>query len=284
MKKALFGLILLVLLAIPILVLIVTGRQELTAYQEPKRIEWKQTNYGELFESRIGTIYKEISVKGSYVASKTELISYPKEATEKTVLPLSVGSEIQTNDVIAITSKREIKAKAPGVIRDIQDLGDRLVFHMDRVDNPYLELLLPLDTDVAVGDELIDENEQKLSVVHLSSVIADGKRKVTFRPEDEHLLGEPFSGFIRVGEPSEGAILIEKSCIYQKEPNGPYFVQTSTPEGLLMEEVEIQVGVKSAELANVIGLDSGVLCDSGYAQLMIPLGGGGDRGESTVNP
>lgn len=274
MKKILISLALILLLITPIGVLIYSGQKELVQYEEPPQKKWDQMNYGEVFESRQDTIYEEILTKGKFVASQTLSTVLPVDGQDQVSILVQQGAQVKSGSLLAQTKLKQLKAPANVVIKDILQSSGAITFVMDVADEPILEVDWPDEVPLQVGDELTTSAEEVFKVKNVGFVSNGKQHKVQLQGQETRQLGSEFEEYFRVGQPHENVIVIERQCIYQKNPQGPYYVQTTEKNGKLIGEQEVQLGVSSMDLVNVIGLEEGVPCDSGYAQLMIPLDGG----------
>ncbi len=82
------------------------------------------------------------------------------------------------------------------------------------------------------------------------------------------LYGETVEFEIPTGTVYTDVLAVDKDCVYQKEPDGPYFIRRVSDDGRVIEEVEVETGISNKEMITITGVEEGWYADPGYAKLI----------------
>ena len=269
-SKIIVALMLILTAVAPICSLYYISILEQAQYQPQKdAIILEELAYGNIESIIRMDLQGDISISGTVISTKViyEELDY-ENITDIRLLVVS-GQVLQAGDLIGYLNGHEVRATKTGVIRSIKLSGDSYI-ELWSIDDLVIECYVN-ETVLNILNrnnlDLADNKNNKFSVAQIDDIRtgSDLTRVLLTSNSATLIYGQKITDFkLTTGRIYPNCLVVDSSCVYSY--NGQtHFIRSVTAEGVVMEELQVEIGVVMNNFTCIIsGAEEGLLCDSGY--------------------
>lgn len=269
----LLGLLLLGLLIAPVGIMYRISQGEQAQYQSVPVPNVPDMAYGQVVQVQRRDMTEAITLRGRVVCASDFYLELKTRNPYDLRFVVQVGDVLHPGDLIAYDKGKEILSEAYGLIQAI-NLGSDPYILLGNLDDLAVECQAG-DVERAVLQRstlnLADGDGCPLTVSWMDEIYRDGNTtRVLLRYEKPGLCyGKNLPEMVlTTGKVYSQALTVDQRCIYQKEPDGPWFVRLVTGDGQFLLEQEVKLGYSDGTYVCISGVEDGAFCDSGYNVLV----------------
>ena len=273
--RCVFWLLILALMAAPVYLITLVSQDEIASYEPPAPPELIETAVGGIHQCTRGDVSVYFTVSGSFTSSTYAYQELSYKNLDRTRWYVHSGQEIQEGQVLGVLKGEEILAEYSGILMEMNTYGT----------DPYLriQLLEPVELECRVNDRVLSmlrrsqslktQEEEAVSLVYASrQKNADGTTNVRITIDtNRYTYGQYLADLkIYTGQIYQQVLRLPQSCVYQKEQgeDEPWYARQVTETGVLVREVEIEIGYSDEYWVTVTGVGEGDYFDSGYKSVV----------------
>lgn len=268
MKKTLYGLAFLAIILPTLLIGLITYL-EMQEYQPEIKYTASERAYGTPVEIVRDTLEENITLKGTFTSNSYVFIKTPNSNSKAIRIRTSVGDEVSKDDVLAYIKDKPVTSTCNGLVVEIDIYSTDGYIKLLDLDNLLFETHVDPKDNIQMGKKYRVDGMIDITMVTLSRIIGENGRKAYFKVDGgDFLYGQAIYFCLYTGAVYNDVLAIPQHCVYQKEVDGPYYIRRVSPNGKVLEEVEVKVGIISKGKVSISGAEEGWYCDPGYARLM----------------
>lgn len=258
-----------VMFLLPLLLIGYVSYLEMQKYQPEEAYKIVEKAYGTPMQVVRQSVSECFTLSGTFT-SKTHVFIDADNKDGKTVRALvSVGDEVKKDDPLAVIGEKPLVSTVNGVVEEVSLFGEKGYVKLLDLGDLVYECALGDTMSLSVGDSFTTESGETVTLSSLSNMESDGSRKAYFTVTGgNYLYGKAKTFTVYTGTVFQNVLVVDKDCVYRKEAGGPYYVRRVDASGVVIGEVEVQVGISDGKYITVTGLEEGWYCDSGYAQFV----------------
>ncbi len=258
-----------IMFILPLLLIGYVSYLEMQEYKPEAEYKIVEKAYGDPRQVFRQSVSESFELSGT-ITSKSYVFVNAENNDSKTVRTyVSTGDEVKVGDVLALIGDTEIVSSVNGIVSDMSLYGkDGFVKLLD-LDSLVFECSVDEGRLLEVGDTFETEVGATLELFSLSNMTdSSGRRAVFSVTGAQFLYGAAKTFKVYTGTVYNNVLVVHRKCVYQKEIGGPYYIRRVDESGLVIGEVEVDVGISNGTLITITGAEEGWYCDSGYAQFV----------------
>lgn len=258
-------------LSAPLVLIYRISTREIAQYAAPKTPEFVDTSYGEPTQARRTDVEESISVSGVFVPCRTvdmELTMWEPDLIRWDVSP---GEEVTEGQQIGTWRGQPVTSPADAILESCNIYGAA----------PYVRFVCmkPVELECQLGeralaqlqaaDTLTTQKGESAAIVFVSQRKSpEGLSTVRISIDsDRFTCGQTVEDLqLLTGRVFQGALVLNKNCVYQKEPgeNSPWYARQVTADGVVIGEIPVSLGYEVDKVICVTGVQEGQYFDSAY--------------------
>ena len=279
--KAVFWVVIVVLLLAPIYCIYRISSDEMKQYEKQPAPVFRETAYGEIVRARRTDVSEVVTVSGVCTSDAYAYMDLRQRDISNARWYVREGDEIQEGQAIALLSGEEILSELTGIVREINLY----------VKAPYMrvQLLEPVELACFVDaktlktlerskDTLKTEAGEAVAVTYASRMKnSDGNTAIRLHIDSgSYVYGMDVKALrILTGKQYLSTLVMDPGCLYEKEPgSGEWYARRVTEDGFFLDEIRVEVGYSNGSVVCVSGVSEGDCFDAGYRAIT-----GGDANE-----
>lgn len=274
--KALFWLLIIVLLVLPLGLIYQISLSEMEEYTPSESPVIRQVSIGTPVKAYRTDIKLYETVSGSFTSTEVAFMELEYKKPYEIRWIVSYGDEIEVGQVLGYYYGEEVISTVEGIISNINTSAAE----------PYLmvDCYAPLVLECAVEDEALSPLKQfadrltlidgtKVGLTHVARTKnLDGTTTVRLTLDREgDTYGdrvENLTVYLGTGYPN--VLVLPLDCVYQKVAgeDEPWYIRQVTEDGFLIGEMEVKIGYSNDIIAVINGIEEGQWFDSGYKDVV----------------
>jgi len=274
--KALFWLLILALLVLPLGLIYQISTAEMAEYAASDSPVIRQSSIGTPVQAARMDLDLYVSVSGSFTSTEVAFmeLDYKKPSDIRWIV--SYGDEIQVGQVLGYYHGEEVISTVEGTISNISTATTDAYIMVDCFSPLVLECLVD---DAILGsmkqftDSLTLDDGTKVTVAYMAKAKNhDGTTTVRLSLDRE---GDSYGTAVEdmlvyLGTSYPQVLVLPVDCVYQKTAGEeePWYVRQVTEDGFLISEKQVTVSYSSKTMAVVSGIEEGQWFDSGYKMVV----------------
>lgn len=259
------------LILMPILLMIKMSKKEMSKYHTNDTYQFKEVAYGTPCMVTRQDIQQYYMVSGVVTSNTYCYIDIENKLDKKIRMDVSVGDEISKGEIIGYVGDDEIISLYDGIVEDIVVYSDAYIKVLS-FDEKVLTCMIDIDKALKLKEinNFYLEDGSKITINSISNISENNQVKVVFNIENiEYIYGQVIEELkIYTGKIFENVLVVDASCVYQKNQTGPYYVRVLDDYGFFLEEKKVEIGFNNGNVVSVLNIDEGTLCDSGYKNVV----------------
>lgn len=272
LAKALFWVLILTLLVLPLGLIYQISTAEMAEYAAPDSPVIRQSSIGTPVQAARMDLDLYVTVSGSFTSTEVAFMELEYKKPYDIRWIVSYGDEIQVGQVLGYYYGKEVVSTVEGTISNISTSTTEAYLMVDR----FSPLVLECSVDDAVlgsmkqfMDSLTLEDGTKVTVEYIAKAKNyDGTTTVRLsldREGDSYGTAvEDMLVYLGTGYPQ--VLVLPVDCVYQKTAgeDEPWYVRQVTEDGFLISEKQVALSYSNSTMAVVSGIEEGQWFDSGY--------------------
>ena len=270
--KALFWVLILALLVLPLGLISQISKAEMEEYAAAESPVIRQSSIGMPVQATRMDLDLYVTVSGSFTSTEVAFMELDYKKPYDIRWTVSYGDEIQVGQVLGYYYGEEVISTVEGTISNINTSATEAYLMV----NCFAPLVLECSVDDAVlgslkqfPDTLTLEDGTKVTVEYIAKAKNyDGTTTVRFslaREGDSYgTTVEDMAVYLGTGYPQ--VLVLPVDCVYQKTTgeDEPWYVRQVTDDGFLISEKQVVLSYANSTMAVVGGIEEGQWFDSGY--------------------
>ena len=270
--KALFWVLILALLVLPLGLISQISKAEMEEYAAAESPVIRQSSIGTPVQATRMDLDLYVTVSGSFTSTEVAFMELDYKKPYDIRWTVSYGDEIQVGQVLGYYYGEEVISTVEGTISNINTSATEAYLMV----NCFAPLVLECSVDDAVlgslkqfPDTLTLEDGTKVTVEYIAKAKNyDGTTTVRFslaREGDSYgTTVEDMAVYLGTGYPQ--VLVLPVDCVYQKATgeDEPWYVRQVTEDGFLISEKQVVLSYANSTIAVVGGIEEGQWFDSGY--------------------
>ena len=270
--KALFWVLILALLVLPLGLISQISKAEMEEYAAAESPVIRQSSIGMPVQATRMDLDLYVTVSGSFTSTEVAFMELDYKKPYDIRWTVSYGDEIQVGQVLGYYYGEEVISTVEGTISNINTSATEAYLMV----NCFAPLVLECSVDDAVlgslkqfPDTLTLEDGTKVTVEYIAKAKNyDGTTTVRFslaREGDSYgTTVEDMAVYLGTGYPQ--VLVLPVDCVYQKTTgeDEPWYVRQVTDDGFLISEKQVVLSYANSTMAVVGGIEEGQWIDSGY--------------------
>lgn len=270
--KALFWVLILALLVLPLGLIYQISQAEMEEYAASDSPVIRQSSIGTPVQATRMDLDLYVTVSGSFTSTEVAFMELDYKKPYDIRWTVSYGDEIQVGQVLGYYYGEEVISTVEGTISNINTSATEAYLMV----NCFAPLVLECSVDDAVlsslkqfPDTLTLEDGTKVTVEYIAKAKNyDGTTTVRFslaREGDSYgTTVEDMAVYLGTGYPQ--VLVLPVDCVYQKATgeDEPWYVRQVTEDGFLISENQVVLSYANSTMAIVSGIEEGQWFDSGY--------------------
>jgi len=274
--KALFWLLILALLVLPLGLIYQISTAEMAEYAASDSPVIRQSSIGTPVQAARMDLDLYVSVSGSFTSTEVAFMELDYKKPYDIRWIVSYGDEIQVGQVLGYYYGEEVVSTVEGTISNISTSTTEAYLMVDC----FSPLVLECSVDDAVlgsmkqfTDSLTLDDGTKVTVEYMAKAKNhDGTTSVRLSLDRE---GDSYGTAVEdmlvyLGTSYPQVLVLPVDCVYQKTAGEeePWYVRQVTEDGFLISEKQVTVSYSSKTMAVVSGIEEGQWFDSGYKMVV----------------
>ena len=268
---ALFWLLIVALMILPLGILYQISLDEMAAYQTPEAPKLVEVAVGGLARAYRTDVAEFVTVSGVYTSKSYAYMELDPKKAGTIRWIVDSGDEIQEGQIMGTWNGQEILSEVTGVLVERNTYASKPYLRFRtfeplvlscRVSNRTLTVLkhsgsLTTQDGYTVTLEKASMIENADGTVDILLSVDGGRQVYGQHVEDLRLL---------TGMVYRNVVVLPQDCVYQKTPgeDEPWYARWVTESGVFIAEVEVKIGYSSGDLVCVTGVEEGDWFDTGY--------------------
>ena len=244
MKKALYGMVLLVIILPTILIGYITYL-EMQEYRPKVEYTIGEKAYSYPVEITRATLEENIVLKGSFTSTSYVFIQIQNSNSGAIRTITSVGDEVNKGDVLAYIKEKPLTSTCNGIVTDINLFSTDSYIKILDLDNLLFETCVDPEENLTMGQKYKVDEEIGVTMVTLSKIISENGRKAYFKVVGGNFFyGQATEFTLFTGTVLNDVLAVPRNCVYQKEKGGPYFIRRVDSSGRVIEDPQLITNIK----------------------------------------
>ncbi len=277
--KTLLWLLILAILVCPVYLIFRLSTQELAQYETPPPPVILDSAYGDICPAYRGDLHEFVTIDGQYVCHDYGYMELEYKDPSAIRWEVSVGDMIVQDQLLGYYKGEPVNATVTGIISAMQTYGTDAYIQVQLIAPTILECQVD-DADLRAirrGEALTTEEGDAVTLLYEAPLKnADGTTTIQLSiAGEEGRYGATVEDLaIYTGRVYTGVLMVDSRCVYQRQQGEgePWYVRKVTQDGIVINEVEVQVGYDDGKYICVTGVNEGEFFDAGYKSV---LAGGG---------
>lgn len=272
LRKTLFWLLIVVLLAAPLGLIYEISDREKQQYATPAAPAFVEMAYGRVMEAERRDLRECVLLSGAFRSKTYEYIELEQPDPGKIRWDISIGDEIQEGQKLGTYKGEAITAPIAGLVAEINAFDGYLKIQM--ASPVFLECNVSAKTLARLksAQELTTEDGAAVALVYTAMIRnSDGSTCVRLEIDsEEYFLDQRVEDLLLyTGNVYMQTMVLPEECLYQRTAgeNEPWYVRQVTEGGELIGEVEVKRGYSDGQWVSVTGINEGQFFDAGYKQI-----------------
>lgn len=273
--KTLFWLLILAILVCPIYLIFQLSTQELAQYETPPPPVILDSAYGDISQAYRGDLREFVTIDGQYVCHDYGYMELDYKDPSVIRWEVAVGDMVVQDQLLGYHKGEPVNATMTGIISAMQTYGTDAYIQIRLIAPTILECQVE-DADLRAirrGEALKTNSGAAVTLLYESPLKnADGTTTIHLSIEgEEGLYGAAVEELaIYTGRVYTGVLMVDSRCVYQRQPgeDQPWYVRQVTMDGIVIGEVEVEVGYDDGSYICVTGVNEGDYFDAGYKSVL----------------
>lgn len=257
------------IIIMPIILISYTSYLEMKKYEPKKEYKISEKSYGDPTEIIRTTLEEKVLISGQFVSNSVAFVDVKNNELDNVKTVIVVNSEVKKGDVLVYVNNKPIYSPINGIVSEIDVMRPNGYIKLSNLDNLLLECNMEDDRKLELNKVYNIDNNMKIKLVSVSNVMNGSIRKAYFQVEGgKFVFGQTASFLVPTGVVYNDVLSVKKSCVYQKEKDGPYFIRRVSKSGNVIGEVQVKVGITDNDMISLSGAEERWFCDPDYGKLM----------------
>ncbi len=258
-----------IMFILPLLLIGYVSYLEMEEYQQEEPYQIVEKAYGDPKQVFRQSISECFELSGSFTAKSSIFIDVNNKDSKAVRTLASIGDEVKNGDAIAVIGDVTVYSTVNGIISDMNLYGKDGYVKLLDLENLLFECSVDEDSSMTVGDTYTTEDNETIELVSLSNMSDESGRKAYFKVTGgSFIYGQAKVFKVYTGTVYQNVLVIQEKCVYQKEAGGVHYVRRVDESGVVIGELEVEVGISDGTYITITGVEEGWYCDSGYAQFV----------------
>lgn len=253
--------VIVILVSLPIYLLVFITREEMKKYDTGGTFIVNEKAYGNAQRVLVGTIEESYIVNGEY---SSETIVY-NDILSTCGISVEINEEVFKNQRLGVCNNAGL-SQVNGIVKRINYIEDFIRIEIINIDEiVFIGYVSDLNVDLVIGDyETLDGKVYTL--YKKSNVMNTNGRQMFFKlVNPDKFFGDNESIELKTGVSEENVLMILEDAVY-KNYDGNEVVRVIDDEGNVIEERNIETGIRGNGYVAVSGLNEGELYDIEYGK------------------
>lgn len=258
----------------PIILIFALSSREINEYDIKININKEEKPYGDLIQPIRCTVDEYIVVDGKMISDNRVKQEISGVYSENIVVNVKSGQEVYYGQEIARHNGNIVYSSCNGIVEEINLSDTKPYIEILSFDNLLLEIKINAKDYNKLKDIMHDENGNEVTIVTRSNQVIDNKYVARLRINNpDFKYGMDVKGLrLFTGVKIENALVLEKTCIYEKNGKKGKYVRIFDEFGKYVEEKEINISYEIDEMVCITGVDENIYCDAGYSLAVSNIG------------
>lgn len=266
-----FWLLIIALLVAPLGLIYQISQDEMAEYATPEVPILRETAVGDVAQATRQDVAEYVILSGSFTSTEFGYMELSSKQASAIRWIVDIGDEIQEGQILGTYKGKDIVSTVTGILTEMNPYAT----------SPYLrfQLFTPVVLEARVEDRtlsmlkrseaLITEDGETITLAFASmQKNSDGTTNVQLSIEsDRYTYGQELSELrILTGRVYGNTLVLPSDCVYQKNEgeDEPWYARQVTEDGILIMEIEVQIGYGNGDVVCVSGVEEGAWFDTGY--------------------
>lgn len=266
-----FWLLIIALLVAPLGLIYQISQNEMAEYATPEVPILRETAVGDVAQATRQDVSEYVILSGSFTSTEYGYMELSARQASAIRWIVEIGDEIHEGQVLGTYKDKDIVSTVTGILVEMNPYAT----------SPYLrfQLFTPVVLESRVEDrtlsmlkrseELTTEDGETITLNFASmQKNPDGTTNVHLCIEsDRYTYGQELSELrILTGRVYGNTLVLPSDCVYQKDEgeDEPWYARQVTEDGILIMEIEVQIGYTNGDVVCVSGVEEGTWFDTGY--------------------
>lgn len=266
-----FWLLIIALLVAPLGLIYQISQNEMAEYATPEVPILRETAVGDVAQAARQDVAEYVILSGSFTSTEFGYMELSDRQASAIRWIVDIGDEIQEGQILGTYKGKDIVSTVTGILVEMNPYATI----------PYLrfQLFTPVVLESRVEDRtlsmlerseaLTTEDGETITLAYASMrKNSDGTTTVQLSIEsDRYTYGQELSELrILTGRVYGNTLVLPSDCVYQKNEgeDEPWYARQVTEDGILIMEIEVQIGYTNGDVVCVSGVEEGTWFDTGY--------------------
>lgn len=269
MKKVVVVIILFILFIAPLGLISYVSYLEMKKYEPEEIMKVQEKSYGEPVLITRTNMSETFELNGTFISQTYNFVELNNKSGDIVKTLVSYNDEVKKGDVLAYINNTPVLSPVNGIITDLRAEQENGFIKLLDIEDLLFECVIDSSLILTTSDVYSTENGLSVQLVSLSNVAAKTGRKACFKVSGGNFLyGETTNLTVYTGVVYENVLVINRSCIYQKEKGGQYYIRRVDVGGVVIGEYPVRIGISNNDMVCISDVEEGWFCDPGYAKFI----------------
>ena len=273
--KTLLWLLILAILVCPIYLIFRLSAQELAQYETPPPPVILDSAYGDICPAYRGDLHEFVTLNGEFVCHDYAYMELDYKDPSLIRWEVSPGELITPEQVLGWYKDEPVISSVTGMISSMQTYGQDAYIQVRCIAPTVLECRVEDSVLRALrrGETLTTGDGMGVSLLYTAPMKnPDGSTTIRLSVEgEEGAYGQQMEELtVYTGRVYTGVLMVDSRCVYQRQhgEGEPWYVRQVSVDGIVLQEVEVQVGYNDGKYVCVTGVNEGEFFDAGYKSVL----------------
>lgn len=270
-----FWLLIVALLVAPLGLIWQISQREMAEYATPTVPVLRETAVGDPVQALRQDVAEYVILSGTFTSNEYAYMELNARQASAIRWVVDIGDEIQEGQVLGTYKNTEILSTVTGILTEVNTYAASPYLRVQAFSPVVLEARVNERTLSVLknAEGLTTENGEAVTLAFCSmQKNPDGTTDVQLSIDSEtYQYGQELNTLrILTGRVYSKTLVLPSKCVYQKETgeDEPWYARMVTEDGILIMEVEVQIGYTNGDVVCVSGVEEGAWFDSGYKAIM----------------